>query len=69
MASLRLIHQYMTDRCRVLLEDGRVGKIVRVDTSFPEQVSEVSVWTGDETETSVVKVEIGRVIGPAPTEA
>ena len=45
MADLRHIHQYMTDRRRVLLDDGRVGKIVRVDTTYPSGGTLVSIWT------------------------
>jgi len=66
MADLRHIHQYMTDRRRVLLDDGRVGKIVRVDTTYPSGGTLVSVWTEDKQGPSVAKVELARVIGPAP---
>ncbi len=66
MATLRLIHQYMTDRRQVQLEDGRVGKIVRVDTSFPAQSSVVSIWTSDSDASPVTKIDIAQIIGPAP---
>jgi hypothetical protein len=64
MATLRLIHQYMTERCQVQLDDGRIGKIMRVDTTFPGRVSVVSIWTGDADGPSIFKVDIERVIGP-----
>ena len=66
MADLRHIHQYMTDRRQVLLDDGRTGKIVRVDTSFPACSTTVSVWTGDAKGPSVAKVDMARVVGPVP---
>ena len=45
MASLRHIHQFMTERRHVLLADGRTARILRVDTSFPENDTEITVWT------------------------
>jgi hypothetical protein len=65
MADLRRIHQYMNDRQKVVLDDGRVGKIVRVDTHFPSQLTTVSVWTEEEQGPGVAKVDIARVVGPA----
>lgn len=62
MANIRHIHQYMTDRRRVLLKDGRTGKIVRIDTEFPRGKTTVSVWTGDGP--GLAKVDIGAVVGP-----
>lgn len=35
----------MNERRMVLLTDGRVGKIVRVDTTFPDNATTVTVWT------------------------
>ena len=66
MANLRHIHKYMTDRRRVLLEDGRTGRIVRVDTTFPEGSTTVSVWTENAPGPSVAKVDLRHVVGPAP---
>ncbi len=63
MSTIRHIHQYMTDRRRVLLKDGRVGRIVRVDTVYPKRSTTVSVWTGDGP--GVAKVDIESVVGPA----
>ena len=45
MASLRHIHQLMNERRHVLLADGRKAKIMRVDTSFPENDTQLTVWT------------------------
>ena len=66
MQNLRHIHEYMADRRRVLLDDGRTGRIVRVDTTFPAGRTTVSVWTECATNPSVAKVDITRVVGPAP---
>ena len=35
----------MNERRMVQLSDGRVGKIVRVDTLFPDNATTVTVWT------------------------
>jgi hypothetical protein len=40
----------------VQLADGRVGKIIRVDTTFPENKTEVSVYTEDENKPGIAKV-------------
>ena len=45
MATLRHLHQLMNERRMVRLSDGRVGKIVRVDTLFPDNFTTVSIWT------------------------
>ena len=45
MATLRHLHQMMNERRMVRLADGRVGKIVRVDTLFPDNSTTVTVWT------------------------
>jgi hypothetical protein len=66
MTTLRHIHQYMTDRQKVLLEDGRTGKIVRVDTVFPKGSTTVSVWIETTSGPGVAKVDLGSVVGPAP---
>lgn len=64
MATLRHIHRYMNDRRAVLLDDGRSGKIVRVDTLFPDGETTVSVWTRTEAGPGVAKVRLGAVVGP-----
>jgi hypothetical protein len=45
MATLRNIHQLMNERRMVQLADGRIGKVVRVDTTFPDNATVVTVWT------------------------
>lgn len=73
MVTLRDIHRYQTARRLVQLDDGRVGKIVRVDTTFPGNSTVVSVYTlapgggslegGDEPEAPVEGADRG---GRAP---
>lgn len=53
----------MNDRRRVLLADGRTGKIVRVDTVFPANDTTVTVWTDAESGPGVAKVRLDDVIG------
>ncbi|HEX2671629.1 MAG TPA: hypothetical protein VHM25_12190 [Polyangiaceae bacterium] len=57
MASLRHIHQFMNERRLVRLADGRTGKIIRVDTLFPDNDTQVTVWTPDSTGPGLAKVE------------
>jgi hypothetical protein len=66
MANLRHIHQYMRERRRVLLEDGRTGNIVRVDTTYPLRSTTVSVWTDTAKGPGLAKVDIQSVVGPVP---
>jgi hypothetical protein len=40
----------------VRLEDGRVGRIIRVDTTYPANETEVSVYTVDEKGPGIAKV-------------
>lgn len=40
------------------LEDGRVGKIVRVDTTFPANKTVVSVYTEDAQGPGIAKVSL-----------
>ncbi len=48
----------------VQLSDGRTGKIVRIDTSFPGNCTTVSVWTGSSAP-GVAKVASSDVVGEA----
>jgi len=57
MASLRHIHQIMNERGLVQLADGRTGKIIRVDTLFPQNDTEVTVWTPDRSGPGLAKIE------------
>lgn len=45
MMTLKTVHRLQDSRRPVLLDDGRIGKIVRVDTTFPANRTEVSVYT------------------------
>lgn len=68
--SLRHLHRCMTDRRRVTLDDGRLARIVRVDTEFPANQTTVSVWTDTPAGPSLAKVDLNRIVGPASdTEA
>lgn len=64
MATLRLIHQMMNERRMVQLADGRIGKVVRVDTLFPANATTVSVWTESKSP-SVAKVSLTEILGAA----
>ncbi|MDX2052874.1 MAG: hypothetical protein SFV15_10810 [Polyangiaceae bacterium] len=65
--SLRHLHRFMTSRSKVRLEDGRVGSIVRVDTSFPSNETTVTLWTGTPAGPGVAKVSLRQVVGEEPT--
>lgn len=45
MLTLRAVHQLQDQHGVVQLRDGRVGKIVRVTTTFPANHTQVSVYT------------------------
>lgn len=68
MATLRHLHQLMNERRMVRLADGRVGKIIRVDTLFPDNSTTVSVWTNSNGP-SIAKVSITDVVGDATRES
>jgi hypothetical protein len=68
MATLRHLHQLMNERRMVRLADGRVGKIVRVDTLFPDNATIVSIWTNSNGP-SIAKVSISDVVGDATRES
>ena len=57
MASLRQIHQIMNERKLVRLADGRTGKIIRVDTLFPGNDTQITVWTPDSSGPGLAKLE------------
>ena len=71
MASLRHIHQIMNERRLVQLADGRTGKIMRVDTWFPENDTQVTIWTrGSGAGPGLARVErvgLKEVVGVART--
>lgn len=58
MLTLRRIQKLQDQRSVVRLEDGRVGKIVRVDTTFPANRTEVSVYTEDDKGPGIAKVSL-----------
>ena len=69
MASLRHIHQIMNERRLVQLADGRTGKIIRVETWFPQNDTQVTIWTADSATPGLAKVErfeLKDVVGIAP---
>jgi hypothetical protein len=67
VTTLRNIHKFMNERSYVRLSDGRTGKIVRVDTTFPSNDTTVTVWTdngnGPESGPGVAKVRMAEVVG------
>jgi hypothetical protein len=79
MATLRHLHQMMNERRMVRLADGRVGKIVRVDTLFPGNATTVTVWTdsnddgplstGPVSGPGISKVSITDIVGDAARES
>ena len=62
MATLRYIHQLMNERRMVQLSDGRIGKVVRVDTTFPGNATTISVWTNSRSP-SMAKVSLSDIVG------
>jgi hypothetical protein len=67
MATLRHLHQMMNERRMVRLTDGRVGKIVRVDTVFPDNATIVSVWTASQNP-GIAKVALTDIVGDEQAE-
>jgi len=61
MATLRDIHQFINERREVRLTDGRVGKVVRVDTLFPGNATTVTIWTRS-SGPAVAKVSLSDVV-------
>jgi len=53
----------------VLLDDGRTGIIIRLDTDYPDFKTTVSLRTSKAREPGVAKVDMSRVVGPAPEQA
>jgi len=53
----------MNDRGRVVLSDGRIGKIVRVDTVFPSNDTTLMIWTKTASGSAVTRVGLGDVVG------
>jgi hypothetical protein len=53
----------MNERSYVRLSDGRTGKIVRVDTTFPANDTTVTLWTESGGCPGVAKVRLADVVG------
>lgn len=68
MATLRHLHQMMNDRRMVRLSDGRIGKIVRVDTLFPDNATTVSIWTASQSP-NIAKVSLTDIVGEDSRES
>ena len=62
------LHRYMTERRLVELDDGRCGHVLRLDTAFPDRQITVSIWTTTTRGPQLAKVDLSRVIGPAPEQ-
>jgi hypothetical protein len=58
MLTLRRVQALQDKRSVVRLDDGRVGKIVRVDTTFPANKTEVSVYTEGEKGPGIARVSL-----------
>lgn len=65
----RHIQRYMAEGRRVLLGDGRTGRIVRIDTSYPLGETRVSVWVGNLQPSGIAEVTADDVVGLAPLSA
>jgi hypothetical protein len=69
----------MNERRMVRLSDGRIGKIVRVDTLFPGNATTVTIWTDSNDESplstgpvsgpGISKVSIADIVGEAERES
>jgi len=63
MLTLRRVLELQDRRSVVQLADGRVGRIVRVDTTFPANRTEVSIYTQDARGPGITKVGLELVSG------
>lgn len=52
----------------IRLSDGRIGKVVRVDTLFPGNATTVTVWT-DNNGPTIAKVSLAEVLGEADKQS
>jgi len=69
----------MNERRMVRLSDGRIGKIVRIDTLFPDNATTVTIWTdsnddgplstGPVSGPGISKVSITDIVGEAARES
>jgi hypothetical protein len=66
MLSLRRVQELQDRRSLVHLTDGRVGKIVRVDTIFPDNKTVVSIYTNGAQGLGIAKVSLEQLLSSAP---
>lgn len=69
MTTLHELREHMMARRCVLLDDGRTGIIVRLDTDYPDFRTTVSLRTTKGLEPGLAKVDINRIVGLAPEQA
>lgn len=69
MADVHDLHKVMVDRRRVVLDDGRTGKILRLETAYPGPRTTVSLWIDGADGPGLAKVDVRRIVGVAPLEA
>jgi hypothetical protein len=58
----------MTQRRRVLLDDGSTVQIVRLETSFPSRQTMALVWQPGLKGPGIIKVDARRIVGPVDEE-
>jgi hypothetical protein len=68
MADLLYLHKYMVDRRKVVLVDGRTGRILRLDTAFPGRRVVASIWTDGADGPAVAKVDVEQIVGLVPLD-
>ncbi|MBW2458862.1 MAG: hypothetical protein JRI68_30460 [Deltaproteobacteria bacterium] len=69
MTTIHELREYMMTRRCVLLDDGRTGIIVRLDTDCPDFRTTVSLRTSKGREPDLAKVDMNRIVGLAPEQA
>lgn len=62
MLTLRRVQELQDRRSVVQLADGRVGKIIRVDTTFPANKTVVSIYTQSAAGPGIAKVGLEQII-------
>jgi len=67
MLPLRVVQKLQDERAPVALDDGRLGRIVRVDTLFPGNETVVSVYTELEGGPGIAKVSLDRLSAAPPS--
>ncbi len=67
MLPLRVVQKLQDERAPVALDDGRLGRIVRVDTTFPGNRTVVSVYTQVDGGPGIAKVSLDRLSTAPPS--